>query len=89
MWTEFIENNVGSVLLVTFVELILSDLSWATCPVLVTSTFCDPYGPTCPCYHGDPGVKKTGLGRHGLGLDPRGPGLGLDLALLGLGPDPC
>ena len=74
-------------LLITFVELILFDLSWATCPVLVTSTFCGPYGPTCP-YHG-PGVKKTGLGRHDHGLDPRGLGLDLDLFLLGLGPDPC
>ena len=76
-------------LLITFVELILFDLSWATCLVLVTSTFCGLYGPTCPCCHGDPGVKKTGLGPHDHGLDLRDPGLGLDLALLGLGPDPC
>ena len=77
----------GLKLRITFVELILFDLSWATCPVLVTSTFCGPYGPTCP-YHGL-GVKKTGLGRHDHGLDLRDLGLGLDLALLGLGPDPC
>ena len=76
-------------LLITFVDLILFDLSWATCPVWVTSTSCGPYGPTCPCCHGDPGVKKTGLGRHDHGLDLRDPGLGLDLFLLGLGPDPC
>ena len=77
----------GLVLLITFVELILFDLSWVTGPVWVTSTFCGPYGPTCPSH--DPGVKKTGLGRHDHGLDLRDPGLGLDLALLGLGPDPC
>ena len=76
-------------LLITFVDLILFDLSWATCRVLVTSISCGPYGPTCPCCHGDPGVKKTGLGRRDLGLDPRGPGLDLGLSLLGLGPDPC
>ena len=74
-------------LLITFVDLILFDLSWATCPVLVTSISCGPYGPTCP-YHGL-GVKKTGLGRRDLGLDPRGLGLDLGLFLLGLGPDPC
>ena len=76
-------------LLITFVELIPFDPSWATYPVWVTSTFCGPYGPTCPCCHGDPGVKKTGLGRHDRGLGPRGLGLDHGLALLGLGPDPC